>query len=153
MTDFSEMARTIIESNRYMVLGTADEAGVPWVTPVWYAQSDQREFLWVSSPDRRHSRNVVARPEVSIVIFDSTVAVGSARAVYMSARAERVSGADLERDMARFAAAGQAQGLARRWTAEDVHAPAPCRLYRATVSQRWVLDPHSSPDDRVEVAL
>jgi nitroimidazol reductase NimA-like FMN-containing flavoprotein (pyridoxamine 5'-phosphate oxidase superfamily) len=153
MTDFSEMARTIIESNRYMVLGTADEAGVPWVTPVWYAQSDHREFLWVSSPDRRHSRNVVARPEVSIVIFDSTVAVGSARAVYMSARAEQVSGADLERDIARFAAAGQAQGLTRRWTAEDVLAPAPYRLYRATVSQHWVLDPHSSPDDRAEVAL
>jgi hypothetical protein len=153
MTDFSEMARTIIESNRYMVLGTADEAGVPWVTPVWYAQSDHREFLWVSSPDRRHSRNVVARPEVSIVIFDSTVAVGSARAVYMSARAEQVSGADLEGDIARFAAAGQAQGLTRRWTAEDVLAPAPYRLYRATVSQHWVLDPHSSPDDRAEVAL
>jgi nitroimidazol reductase NimA-like FMN-containing flavoprotein (pyridoxamine 5'-phosphate oxidase superfamily) len=153
MTDFSEMARTMIESNRYMVLGTADEAGVPWVTPVWYAQSDHREFLWVSSPDRRHSRNVVARPEVSIAIFDSTVAVGSARAVYMSARAEQVSGADLERDIARFAAAGQAQGLTRRWTAEDVLAPAPYRLYRATVSQHWVLDPHSSPDDRAEVAL
>ena len=44
MTDFSDMARDIIESNRYMVLGTADEAGVPWVTPVWYAQSDYRRF-------------------------------------------------------------------------------------------------------------
>jgi nitroimidazol reductase NimA-like FMN-containing flavoprotein (pyridoxamine 5'-phosphate oxidase superfamily) len=153
MTDFSEMARTIIESNRYMVLGTADEAGVPWVTPVWYAQSDHREFLWVSSPDRRHSRNVAARPEVSIVIFDSTVAVGSARAVYMSARAEQVAGADLERDIARFDTAGQAQDLTRRWTAEDVVAPAPYRLYRAKVSQHSVLDPHSSPDDRVEVAL
>jgi hypothetical protein len=153
MTDFSAMARTIIESNRYMVLGTADEAGVPWVTPVWYAQSDHREFLWVSSPDRRHSRNVVARPEVSIAIFDSTVAVGSARAVYMSARAEQVAGADLERDIARFATAGQTQGLTRRWTAEDVLAPAPYRLYRATVSQHWVLDPDSSPDDRAEVAL
>ena len=153
MTDFSAMARTIIESNRYMVLGTADEAGVPWVTPVWYAQSDHREFVWVSSPDRRHSRNVVARPEVSIVIFDSTVAVGSARAVYMSARAEQVAGADLERDIARFATAGQTQGLTRRWTAQDVLAPAPYRLYRATVSQHWVLDPDSSPDDRAEVAL
>jgi nitroimidazol reductase NimA-like FMN-containing flavoprotein (pyridoxamine 5'-phosphate oxidase superfamily) len=153
MTDFNEMARTIIESNRYMVLGTADEAGLPWVTPVWFAQSDHREFLWVSSPDRRHSRNVVARPEVSIAIFDSTVAVGSARAVYMSARAEQVSGADLERDIARVATAAQTQGLTRRWTAEDVLAPAPYRLYRATVSQHWVLDPHSSPDDRAEVAL
>ncbi len=71
MTDFSDMARGIIESNRYMVLGTADEDGVPWVTPVWFAQSDHRRFIWVSSPERRHSRNVKTRPEMSIVIFDS----------------------------------------------------------------------------------
>lgn len=153
MTDFSDMARGIIESNRYMVLGTADEAGVPWVTPVWYAQSDYRRFLWVSSPDRRHSRNVRARAEVSIVIFDSGVAVGSARAVYMSARAEELSSADLERDTAFFDRASQAQGLSRRWTLEDMLAPAPYRLYRATVSMHWVLDPDSSPDDRAAVRL
>jgi hypothetical protein len=153
MTDFSEMARDIIESNRYMVLGTADAAGVPWVTPVWYAQSGYRRFIWVSSPDRRHSRNVAARPEVSIVIFDSQVAVGSARAVYMSADAEELSGADLDRDVAFFDTATQAQGLTRRWASEDMRAPAPYRLYRATVSRHWVLDPDSSPDDRAEVTL
>ncbi|HET9900811.1 MAG TPA: pyridoxamine 5'-phosphate oxidase family protein [Actinomycetes bacterium] len=152
-TDFSDMARRIIESNRYMVLGTADEAGVPWATPVWYAQADYREFIWVSSPDRRHSRNVRARSDVSIVIFDSQVAVGGAEAVYMSGRAEELSGAELERDVAVFDAAGQAQGLTRRWAMEDVLAPAPYRLYRATVSQHWVLDPNSSPDDRAEVML
>ena len=153
MTDFRDMAQNVIESNRYMVLGTADEAGVPWVTPVWFAQSDYRRFIWVSSPDRRHSRNIRARPELSIVIFDSQVPVGSARAVYMSARAEELSGADLERDIAVFDTASQAQGLSRRWALEDVLVPAPYRLYRATVSQHWVLDPDSSPDDRAEVTL
>jgi nitroimidazol reductase NimA-like FMN-containing flavoprotein (pyridoxamine 5'-phosphate oxidase superfamily) len=153
VTDFSGMARAIIESNRYMVLGTADEAGVPWVTPVWFAQSAFRRFIWVSSPDRRHSANVVVRPEVSIVIFDSTVAEGDARAVYMAGRAEQVPGADLARDIARFDAASRAQGPVRRWTAEDVLAPAPYRLYRATVSRHWVLDPDSSPDARAEVAM
>jgi hypothetical protein len=153
MNDFSDMARGIIESNRYMVLGTADEAGVPWVTPVWYAQSEYRRFIWVSSPDRTHSRNVRARPEVSIVIFNSQVAVGSGRAVYMSARAEELSGAELERDIALFDTAGREQGLNRRWALEDVVAPALYRLYRATVSQHWVLDPDSSPDDRAEVTL
>lgn len=153
MTDFSDMARAIIESNRYMVLGTADEDGVPWVTPVWFAHADHRGFIWVSAPERRHSRNVGARPEVSIVIFDSRVEVGSARAVYMSARAEELSGAALERDVAFFDAASQAQGLTRRWALEDMVAPAPYRLYRATVSQHWVLDPDSSPDERAEVTL
>jgi nitroimidazol reductase NimA-like FMN-containing flavoprotein (pyridoxamine 5'-phosphate oxidase superfamily) len=153
MTDFSDMARDIIESNRYMVLGTADEAGVPWVTPVWYAQSAYRRFIWVSSPDRRHSRNVRAQTEVSIVIFDSQVAVGDARAIYMSARAEELSGAELERDVALFEAASRAQGLTRSWALEDMLAPSPYRLYRATVSRHWVLDPDSSPDDRAEVTL
>jgi hypothetical protein len=77
--------------------------------------------------------------------------VGSARAVYMSARAEELSGAELEGDVALFDTAGRAQGLTRRWALEDMLAPAPYRLYRATVSQHWVLDPDSSPDDRVEV--
>ncbi len=90
---------------------------------------------------------------MSIVIFDSQVAVGSALAVFMSARAEELSGAELERDIALFDAATQAQGLTRRWALEDVLAPAPYRLYRATASQHWVLDPDSSPDDRAEVTV
>jgi hypothetical protein len=79
--------------------------------------------------------------------------VGSAEAVYMSARAEELSGPHLARAVAFFDAAGQAQGLVRRWTLDDVLAPAPYRLYQATVSQHWVLDPDSSPDDRAEVTL
>jgi hypothetical protein len=79
--------------------------------------------------------------------------VGSALAVYMSARAEELSGADLERETAFFDGAGQAQGLTRRWALKDMIGPAPYRLYRATVSQHWVLDPDSSPDDRAEVTL
>jgi nitroimidazol reductase NimA-like FMN-containing flavoprotein (pyridoxamine 5'-phosphate oxidase superfamily) len=153
MSDFRDMARDVIDSNRYMVLGTADETGVPWVTPVWFAHADYRRFIWVSGLERRHSRNVGARADVSIVIFDSQVAVGSARAVYMSARAEELSGADLESGIAFFDAATMAQGLSRRWLLQDVVAPAPYRLYRATVSQHWVLDPDSRPDDRAEVTL
>ena len=40
-------------------------------------------LFWVSSPQARHSRNLAARPQVSIVVFDSQVPVGSAAAVYM----------------------------------------------------------------------
>jgi uncharacterized protein YhbP (UPF0306 family) len=153
MRDFRDMAVRIIESNRYMVLGTADEAGVPWTTPVWYAQEAYRRFVWLSAPARRHSRNVRARKDVSLVIFDSTVAVGSAEAVYMAAEAEELSGDALESGMALFSSATRAQGLAREWTLEDVRPEAPYRLYGATVSQHWVLDPDSSPDDRAEVTL
>jgi hypothetical protein len=131
-----------------MTLGTGDAHGNPWVSPVWFAHADYREFFWVSSPQARHSRNVAARPQVSIVIFDSQVPVGSAAAVYMQAVAVQLTGPELDRGMEVFAREDAAQGL-RPWTLADVTAPAKHRLYRATVAEHWVLGPG---DERLPVA-
>jgi nitroimidazol reductase NimA-like FMN-containing flavoprotein (pyridoxamine 5'-phosphate oxidase superfamily) len=131
----------IIDANRYMTLATADATGLPWATPVWFATDDLREFFWVSDPNARHSRNIAARPDVAIVIFDSTVPVGGAQAVYMAARAEQVGVAGLDV----FNRHSEAQGE-RAWTHEDVTAPAKHRLYRATATEHYVLGPR---DERV----
>ncbi|HEV2902973.1 MAG TPA: pyridoxamine 5'-phosphate oxidase family protein, partial [Gaiellaceae bacterium] len=80
-SELADHARRVIEANRYMALGTADETGHPWVSPVWFATEDYRNFHWVSSPDAKHSGNLVTRPEVAIAIFDSSVPVGGAQAV------------------------------------------------------------------------
>src|SRR5262245_63950681 len=96
VTDESD-ARAIIDANAYLTLATADGAGVPWASPVWFAHDAYVRFLWASRPDARHSRNVEVRREVGIVIFDSTVPVGGAQAVYVEASAEPVGEADLDR--------------------------------------------------------
>jgi nitroimidazol reductase NimA-like FMN-containing flavoprotein (pyridoxamine 5'-phosphate oxidase superfamily) len=150
--DLEAVARAIVDFNLYMVLGTADEAGRPWATPVYYAPDGYTAFYWVSSPDVTHSRNVVVRPEVSIVVFDSRVPIGTGQAVYMSAVAAELASDDLEAGIDVFSRRSIEHG-ARPWTAEDVRAPAPIRLYRATVSAHWVLDPEASPDRRTEVDL
>jgi nitroimidazol reductase NimA-like FMN-containing flavoprotein (pyridoxamine 5'-phosphate oxidase superfamily) len=62
--ELADVARSVIDANNYMALGTADEAGNPWVSPVWFASEDYRNFHWVSSPDAKHSRNLAAHPEV-----------------------------------------------------------------------------------------
>ena len=125
--DLGVIARTIIDSNQYMTLGTADEAGRPWVSPVWYASADYREFFWVSSPEATHSRNLAARPEVSIVIFDSHATVGSGQGVYVSAVAEELTGPDLDRGIAVFSRRSESHG-AGEWSLKDVSAPARHRL-------------------------
>ena len=149
MSDAAAGARAVIAANRYMTLGTADDSGHPWVTPVWFAPADHREFFWVSSPAARHSRNIAIRPEVSIVIFDSQVPVGSAAAVYMTAVAQELTGAAQERGLEVFARESEAQGLSV-WGMANVTAPARHRLYRAAVAEQWVLDPH---DERLPVTL
>jgi nitroimidazol reductase NimA-like FMN-containing flavoprotein (pyridoxamine 5'-phosphate oxidase superfamily) len=141
------IARSIVDSNRYMTLGTADEDGVPWVSPVWYAPAGYREFFWVSSPDAKHSRNLAVRPQVAIVIFDSH-RPGGWQAVYMTAVGEEVADADVDEGIVVFTGRSEEQGL-RPWTRDDVQAPARHRLFRAAVSEHFVLDDH---DRRLPVA-
>jgi uncharacterized protein YhbP (UPF0306 family) len=147
--DLGAIARAIIDSNMYMTLGTADENGRPWVSPVYYVPEGYVDFYWVSSPEAKHSRNLAARPEVSIVVFDSRTPVGSGQGVYMSAVAEELMGDDIERGIAVFSRRSEAHG-AGEWNLEDVRPPARHRLYRATASEHFVLDPQ---DRRMPVSL
>jgi pyridoxine/pyridoxamine 5'-phosphate oxidase len=145
----AERARAIVDAASYLTLATADEAGRPWASPVWFATADRRELVWVSHPDARHSRNVAARPEVGIVIFDSTQAPGTGAGVYMEARAEEVPPDAFERCLAVYAGRSERDGL-RAWTAADVGAPARHRLYRAVASAHWVL---GALDERIAVDI
>jgi len=148
--DLGTAARDIVDSNAYMTLATADGAGRPWASPVWYAHAGYREFFWVSSPEARHSRNIAARHEAALVIFDSTAPAYTGQAVYVSATAEELGGADLDRGVEIFSRESVVGGLPE-WRLEEVSPPRPYRLYRATATGHWVLDPDGSPDRRIPV--
>ena len=141
----SDLARTVIDSNSYMALGTADEAGHPWVSPVWFASEDYRQFHWVSSPNAKHSQNLASHPEVAIAIFDSSVPVGGAQAVYMKGVAQELTGADLDQGIEVFDRVSR-EDIDREWGLDDVQGPALFRLYRATVSEHWVLIAGRDPE-------
>ena len=146
--DRAAIARAIIDSNLYMVLGTSDRDGRPWVSPVYYAQAGYREFFWVSSPDARHSRNLATRAEVSIVIFDSSVPISTGQGVYMSAAAQELDGDERADAIEIFSRRSLAHG-GPEWTVERVQAPAHLRLYRAKAVD---LDVLYEDDRRVPVA-
>jgi uncharacterized protein YhbP (UPF0306 family) len=143
--ELADVVRSVIDANRYMALGTADEAGDPWVSPVWFASEDYRNFHWVSSPGAKHSRNLAAHPEVAIAIFDSSVPVGGAQAVYMKGVAKELTGAELEQGLEVFDRVAR-RDIGRAFGRDDVQGSAVLRLYRATVSEHWVLIPGRDPD-------
>lgn len=82
--DLAAIARSIVDANRFMALGTADASGNPWVSPVWYAPLSYHEYVWVSRPGTRHSANITERPQVAITIYD-THGPGAWFAFYMAA--------------------------------------------------------------------
>jgi nitroimidazol reductase NimA-like FMN-containing flavoprotein (pyridoxamine 5'-phosphate oxidase superfamily) len=136
--DLETIARSIVDSNRFMALGTADGSGMPWVSPVWYTPVSYREYVWVSRPGARHSRNIAERPEVAITIYDSH-RPGTWAAFYMAGTAAQVE--DVDAVLGVFNARGEAQGL-RPWSREEVVGAAQFRLYRVAVSEQFVLDDH-----------
>lgn len=128
----SERARAILDEGRFMTLATSGADGVPWASPVWYAPDGYGELLWVSRPETRHSRNLAARPELAIVVFDSRQTPGGdVQAVYMEGRAALADPARI----ATFSERSVAQGMPE-WPVVPEH----LRLYVATISRHWVLD-------------
>jgi nitroimidazol reductase NimA-like FMN-containing flavoprotein (pyridoxamine 5'-phosphate oxidase superfamily) len=148
-----QIVRDIIDANLYLVLATADAAGRPWSSPVYYAHVGFAEFFWVSSPDVTHSRNIAVRPEVGISIFDSHSRIGTGQGVYMSAVAELVAeDGETDRAIEVFSRRSVSHG-GKEWAPEDVRPDAGLRLYRATAEAHSILAKDGQPDHRIPVPL
>ena len=155
MADLADMARRTLASNKFLVLGTVDPSGRPRVSPVWFSLVDYRDAYWLSSPTAHHSRNIEERPDVSIVVFDSTADPHTGQAVYLEATAGQVPDDELA------VACGEAF---RGVSAELAYSPEtlqdePFVLYRARVTA-WEVHVRgrdfgdgSGPDRRVPVEL
>lgn len=135
-------ARLVIDSNKYMTLGTTRDDGSPWVTPVYYTPDGYHRLYWVSNPDSMHSRNIAARPRVHIVVFDSSVRIGGAEAVYMEADTELVPETELAACARHFS--GRFPEL-REFGPEKLTGSEPFRLYRANVRNHEILVRGSDP--------
>jgi hypothetical protein len=144
--------RDVIEASRYLVLATADAAGRPWNSPLYFAHIDFTEFFWVSSPDVTHSRNIAVRPEVGIVIFDTQAAIGAGQGVYMSAVATLLADGETARGIEAFSRRSVAHG-GPEWMSQDVRPGAGLRLYRATADSHWILAKDGQPDHRIPAPL
>lgn len=148
-----QTVRDIIEANLYLVLATADVAGRPWSSPVYFAHTGFTEFFWVSSPDVTHSQNIVVRPEVGMAIFDSHAPISKGQGVYMSAAAELVEDAgETAHGIEIFSRRSVSHG-GGEWTPEHVRPDAGLRLYRATVDTHSILAKDGQPDHRIAVPL
>ena len=111
-----------------MTLGTLDRDGRPRLSPVYYTAARYADFYWVSSPQTHHSLNLIERPGVEIVIFDSTAAVGDGEAVYVVAAARPIR--DDELGSVSHEAFRTTAG-ARIFQPEELRRDAPLRLYVA----------------------
>jgi len=125
--ELNAMARRVIDANHYMTLATQDADGRPRLSPLYYTCARYSDFYWVSSPTAHHSRNLGSRPDVEIVIFDSSAPVGHGEAVYAAATARAIRDDELATVCPE---AFRTTAGARRFTPEELRG-SPLRLFRA----------------------
>lgn len=64
-----QLVESILRRNRYLVLATAGSDG-PWLAPLEYMIDDDLNFYVFSTDDSRHVRDLDARPEVAVAVFE-----------------------------------------------------------------------------------
>jgi nitroimidazol reductase NimA-like FMN-containing flavoprotein (pyridoxamine 5'-phosphate oxidase superfamily) len=127
-TDHGSRLHALIEGNQHMTLATADAAGQPWASPVFYAYDEEHRLYWVSAKNARHSENIRARPQVGIVIYQ---AGDHTDALYIEAEAEELNDQD---EVVPAIAVMQSRPQPPRWMIKDVTditGDAVWRIYRA----------------------
>jgi hypothetical protein len=127
------MARDVIDTNRYMTVGTTEPDGLPRLSPVYYTHDKHRDFYWVSAAGAQHSKNLLRQPTIAVLIFDSSVDPSSTRAVYINATALQIPEPELKDACA---IAFRTLGIgARAFEPSELMGTARLRLYRATATE------------------
>jgi hypothetical protein len=137
--DLRAHAEDLLAHNRYATLGTMTPEGRPWTSPVYFAADAVTSFYWCSTTDSRHSVNLSAHDAVSLVVFDSTVAPYTGRAVYAEGAAAVVADTELEHALSLYPGPVARGGTSLE--VSDVTGDSPWRLWRAVATTVWVLCP------------
>lgn len=156
MDRLAATARRLLDEIAYMTVATVDADGTPRASPVYFTPHGYTDLYWVSRPDAQHSRNIARDGRVRAVVFDSTIPVGLADAVYLDGQAAPVPEHELA--AASTVAFDSTRG-GSAFTPEELSGGSPLRLYRLRVNAAEILVRAGHPthgdgrDRRVAVTL
>ncbi len=85
-------ARDYLRAHNVMTLATSDDAG-PWTAAVFYANVDFTLYF-VSSPDARHSRNLVVNPRVAVAVHEDYRAWTAIKGLQIEGTACAIAGSE-----------------------------------------------------------
>jgi hypothetical protein len=142
--ELDQQAREVLDSIRYVVLGTVDEDGRTRTSPVYFTPHRYTDLYWVSYADTHHSRNLVRDGRVSGVVFDSTRPPPGTTAVYLTGTAREVPGHELGAHLPHAFDPDRRGG--RRFSAEELSDDDDLRLWLLHVERCEVHVPAGDPE-------
>jgi uncharacterized protein len=86
--DMLHRARHLLESETTLALATVGEDAAPAVAALYYWSDEGLRLYWLSSPESRHSRNLVHVPRVAVSVHAAASRWEEIRGVQMEGLAE-----------------------------------------------------------------
>ena len=148
------LARQTLDRIPNASLATVLPDGRPWNSPLYVAFDAHLSFYWSSYLDAVHSKNIAGRPDILLVVFDSTALDQSGCGVYLRGRAQELrDAAAIDKALACLATRKQEPPKA----AADFVGSHPRRVYQAVIDTAWTnlvgeTNGHYF-DERVEIDL
>lgn len=139
---YADIAKQIIESNRYLTLATVLQNGNPWITPLFYAYNLDYTLYFTSPKDSQHIQALENQPKTTAVIFDSRQPDGAYQAVYITGKTRQVPSKDLGTALEIIYKRKMKIGLKVYETikqSRDFRGESPMRLYAFEPDLMWVL--------------
>ena len=86
----SELVREFLADQKFMVVSTVREGGLPWAVPVRILRHEDKVFEWDSAMSTEHSQAIEHDPDVMLLCFDTATQTG----VYMQAEVTNIERRD-----------------------------------------------------------
>ena len=147
----TEKAKAVIEKIPFITVASVTAEGKPWNSPLFAVHDDQYNFIWNSSVDALHSKNIAANHHVFIVIYDSSPDSDS-QGVYIEAEAKELMGTELEQAIKVFYEKKNKPASPK----EEFMAPSLRRMYMAKPTRVWINTYEKGrmpPDGKEEISL
>lgn len=135
--DLPKRAKEIIEQIQYVTIASVDENGMPWNAPVFTAYDEHYNFYWGTHKESQKARNIDRKPDVFLVIYNSTVPAGTGEGVYIQAKAAQVTEPKEIEQVFNILKSRHAESF---WDFAAVSETGPIRLYKATPIKAWMND-------------
>ncbi len=152
LNTYEQKAESILFHNKYMVVSTSDGEGNPWGAVVFYVFDEKYNFYFLSAMDSLHAKNAMETHKVSLVIFDSTVPLGSYDEVQVEGKISAISGPELKKAIDLYCKKlfpGSTVPSTERYKPSDYGEGAEFRFFRVSILKAFT----TGPDRGVQVSL
>jgi general stress protein 26 len=150
--DLKNKINNLFENVPYLTIASITTDGSPWNSPVFGIHDDEYNFIWNSSTESQHSKNISEDKNIFIVIYNSMAKAGDGFGLYIQAEAEQLEESDLEQVLPFWY---EKIHKTPKSVSEFLNSGSQ-RLYKAIPKKVWVnaYDKNRSPADyKIEVDL